>query len=277
MDVTVRLSSQPALPFAMIASITRIANKYKAQEIVDTASDRLANFLIPGHGHWIDAVALSWKERWKVGQEQCGITLEPKDAVEAVNLAHLIRKPLMLPVAFYLCCLMDPVQLRNGVVRADGVVEKLSDHDFARCMRTIPALTAQCHAIILRSLDVRCSASPNVCGTCHGRLGSMLHRYIEAINIKQKPVPPLSDLLVRVDRRETPASVRSWNVLCSSCEDSWLKGLGVECVKTRECLAKYFAIEGMDETDFQLEGIEFGFILKYPFRRNDELSECSVH
>ena len=265
MDVTVRLSSQPALPFAMIASTTRIANKYKAQEIVDTASNRLANFLIPGHGHWIDAVALSWKERWKVGQEQCGITLEPKDAVEAVNLAHLIRKPLMLPVAFYLCCLMDPVQLRNGVVRADGVVEKLSDHDFARCMRTIPILAAQCHATVLRSLDVRYSTLPKVCSTCQERLGGVLNRYIEAINTERKHVPPLSDLLVRADRRETPVSVWMSKGLCSACDDSWLKGMGVGCVKTRECLAKCFAIEGMDETDFRLEGIEFDFILKHPF------------
>ncbi|KAM5544902.1 hypothetical protein V8D89_001800 [Ganoderma adspersum] len=254
------LSRQHPIPFATIASIIRIAHKYQAQEILDAASDRLANFLVPGPGHWIDATTLSWKERWELGQKQCSITFEPKDAIEAVNLAHLIENPLILPVGFYLCCLMDPIQLRDGVARADGVLEKLSDRDFARCMRTIPVLATRCHGTVLRLLNVCCSAAPHGCSRCGTKFGGMLDRYIETINIKQEHIPPLSDLLVRADRRVTPASVWSRNTLCSACDDSSpLNSFGEECVKTRKCLSKYFAIEGMDEVDFKLEGVELDF------------------
>ena len=57
--VSCSLSRQHPIPFATIASIIRIAHKYQAQEILDESSDRLANFLIPALGHWIDATTLS--------------------------------------------------------------------------------------------------------------------------------------------------------------------------------------------------------------------------
>ncbi|KAI0365529.1 hypothetical protein BV20DRAFT_732679 [Pilatotrama ljubarskyi] len=46
-----------------------------------------------------------------------------------------------------------PHTLRNGVKRQDGVLEKLTDEDFTRCIRAIPALANSCYAHMRRTLD----------------------------------------------------------------------------------------------------------------------------
>ncbi|KAI1792058.1 hypothetical protein LXA43DRAFT_358910 [Ganoderma leucocontextum] len=236
------LSRQRTLSFATIASIIRIAHKYQAQEIVDVVSDRLEDFLIPGPGHWIDSPALSWKERWELGQKQCGIAFDLQDAIESVNLAHLIDKPLMLPVALYLCCLLDPVQLRHGITRADlNVVEKLSDEDFARCVRALSVLAKECHATVLRSL----AGWHTACSKCDNKLDAGFATY--GRDAREGLTWALSDMLVRVDRRAAPG----WNLrnLCSLCRESWWKCSAEECVKTRKNLPKYFALEDLDGWD----------------------------
>ncbi|PIL28387.1 hypothetical protein GSI_09538 [Ganoderma sinense ZZ0214-1] len=241
------ISSQDTLPFATVAAVIRVAHKYQAQEVLAAASDRLESFLIPGPGHWIDSPALSWEDRWTLGQRQCGIAFEAQDAIEAVNLARLVDRPRMLPVALYLCCFVDPVRLRDGVARADGVVEKLSDEDFARCMRALPALAVECHATVSRSLNERGSVSPRLCSDCKKSpgLNVMLHEYLD--NVMPGRICPLSDLLVRVDRRSVPVGTGwPWTKFCTACRACWLQVVGEECVKIRKRFDEFFALKDLD-------------------------------
>ena len=99
------------------------------------AVERLAPLFSVDNGPW-----------WPVGEgedtimEHRGIQIQFKDVFEIVNMARLVGEPQMLPVALFLCATGDPVYLRDGVRRSDGVPERLSDDDFQRCIRGIHRL-----------------------------------------------------------------------------------------------------------------------------------------
>ena len=156
----------------------------------------------------------------------------------------------MLPVALYLCCLMDPAQLRHGVARADGTQEKLSDEDFARCIGAHPSLATEYHTSVLRSLDERGSLTSSLCPECQKKRGNLLNKYIE--DMKRKRISPPSDLLVRVDHRVAePSILRLWGreSFCAACRDLWFRVLEGECVNTRKCFPEYLALEGLEGWD----------------------------
>ncbi|EIW58049.1 uncharacterized protein TRAVEDRAFT_103082, partial [Trametes versicolor FP-101664 SS1] len=122
-------------PFAELAAIARIAHKYQAETVAADALDRIERLFLPRPTakHWVNFVH-PWDGSLAKAQVRYKLTLAPEDAVQAVNLAHLFDKSLMLPLALYMCCLLDPLQLRNGVWRKDGTLERLSDEDFVRCI-----------------------------------------------------------------------------------------------------------------------------------------------
>lgn len=54
-----------------------------------------------------------------------------------INAARRLRTPELvdlLPVLFYLCCLLDGLSLADGIRRENGVMEKLSTEDLRRCI-----------------------------------------------------------------------------------------------------------------------------------------------
>ncbi|KAH9832529.1 uncharacterized protein C8Q71DRAFT_910044 [Rhodofomes roseus] len=70
-------------------------------------------------------------------------TLDPFEAAHhagsifLINVARRLRTPElleMLPLAFYLCCLLDGDLLVHGVKRSNGEREKLSPDDLRRCI-----------------------------------------------------------------------------------------------------------------------------------------------
>ncbi|OJT03565.1 hypothetical protein TRAPUB_5741 [Trametes pubescens] len=149
-------------PFAKLAAIARIAHKYQADTVATDALDRIEQFFLPRTKHWVNFVH-PWDECLAKAQVRYALTLAPEDAVQAVNLAHLFDKPLMLPLALYMCCLLGPLKLRNGVQREDGALEKLSDEDFVRCMDAIPVMTREHCSHLQRILDHANGVQPEGC------------------------------------------------------------------------------------------------------------------
>ena len=97
------------------------------------------------------------------------ITTRREDAFEVANLARIIDRPRWLPIALYVCCLGDPSHLRDGITRDDGMVERLSDDDFARCVRALPLLGALCCETEIRTLDPERPHTFRDCGAKDGR------------------------------------------------------------------------------------------------------------
>ncbi|RPD62563.1 hypothetical protein L226DRAFT_328741 [Lentinus tigrinus ALCF2SS1-7] len=239
---------QASLPFATLASIIRIAHKYEATALLKDASSRLESFLIPRPGHWLEQAALPWEARWDMGQQQCGISFEPSDAVSAVNLAlpSMLDMPLMLPLAFYLCSLADnALILRHGVEREDepDVRDVLGDADYTRCFLAIPKLSQQCHASVGRILYAAMSEAFAGCRlnrTCKDRLREMF-----VYHARDEGPCLVHDLFVRLDRRTSPpaAFVQYKDTLCQPCLDRLLALSEEECAKMRQKLPEFFHLD----------------------------------
>ncbi len=240
---------QASLPFANIASVIRIAHKYEADKLVDAALSRLESFLVPRPGHWTESAA-AWEERRDLGQAQCGISFEPRDAISAVKIAMLLDKPLMLPLAFYECCLLEDVlSLRNGVGRLgeeDGTLDKLNDTNYRRCILALPLLSRQVHASVLRVLEAGMTGPTTHCllgGNC-----KELTRHMFMSHAKDDEPSPLHDLFVRLDRRTPPppAFLAREGALCQPCLDRLLSLSEEDCAAMRRRLPEFFGLGDLE-------------------------------
>ncbi|KAI0833883.1 hypothetical protein BC628DRAFT_1345951 [Trametes gibbosa] len=142
-------------PFARLAAIARLAHKYQADALAAAAFERIEMFFTAQQNPWVKDLAYTWKDGLESRKEECALELKHNDAMEAVNLARLFEKPLMLPLALYMCCVLDSYLLRNGVPREDGTLEKLSDDDFGRCMRAMLIMTKEGYAHLRETLEGR--------------------------------------------------------------------------------------------------------------------------
>ncbi|TBU37532.1 hypothetical protein BD309DRAFT_610231 [Dichomitus squalens] len=137
--------------FRILAAICRIGNKYQVTEAVEVAAKRITDFL--WQGAFIDTLytlrdlptpSMSWGFYWAGHQKRHRIGMDTTDGVEAVNLFRLLGQPEIPLGALYLCCTEGPLYLRNGATREDGVVENLSDEDYARCFQALHKMTREC-------------------------------------------------------------------------------------------------------------------------------------
>lgn len=197
-------STHQSYPFAELAAIARIAHKYQAETVAADALDRIEQFFLPRSKHWVDFVN-PWDDCLVKAQARYKLTLAPEDAVQALNLAHLFDKPLMLPLALYMCCLLDPFQLRNGVRREDGTLERLSDEDFVRCMNAIPLMTRENCDHLRRILDHDDGVQPEGCSDPD----KCAKGAKEAVQAFGRHTLSLTHLFLRVDKRAGPGGTYS--------------------------------------------------------------------
>ena len=118
------------MPFAVLASLARIAHKYEVGWLLAEATCRLKTAFPDQFVIWQDDMSTS------------SVTMAPQDTIEAFNLFRRIGRLDMLPTAMYACCQLDLGRLIHGVVRADGAfTEKLSIDDIERCLKARRELT----------------------------------------------------------------------------------------------------------------------------------------
>lgn len=176
-----------------------MAHKYQADAIAAAAFNRIEMLFLPRDKNWIDP-SLTWNECIFAAESRFAITLECEDAVQAANLAHLFNKPLMLPMALYMCCLLDPLQLRNGVARDGGTLEKLSDEDCVRCMNAIPAMTGEVFKHLQRTLQWTEDTQPQGCADVEKCKEAAKNAAVAAW---EHPIS-LKHLFLRADKRGRP-------------------------------------------------------------------------
>ncbi|KAM5539306.1 hypothetical protein V8D89_006997 [Ganoderma adspersum] len=83
---------EPLFSFHRMSAIIRLAHKYHVQDVLDQAILALEEYFTSDFDTWdSDRIAVAFKRR---------------HAVAVVNLARLVDKPSLLPVAFYECALL---------------------------------------------------------------------------------------------------------------------------------------------------------------------------
>ena len=80
------------VPFAVLASLIRMAHKYAVQDVLDDALSRLKKFYTTDLAAWQDSAS---RARY--------VATSPSQAPEVVALARLTNTPSLLPSALLLC------------------------------------------------------------------------------------------------------------------------------------------------------------------------------
>ncbi|KAM5539624.1 hypothetical protein V8D89_006733 [Ganoderma adspersum] len=107
--------------FHQISAIIRLAHKYHVQDVLDQAIASLQEYFTSSFDAWESRIG------------QAAIKVRSQQAIGIVNLARLVDRPSLLPIAFYKCATLGSAVL-NGYKREDKSVEHLTRKDAKRCL-----------------------------------------------------------------------------------------------------------------------------------------------
>ena len=142
------------LPFATVATLARLAKKYQFEAILDEGLKRIKSC-------FTDSLkAYDMVDRRKGSNL---MTFVESDAIAAVAIARLTNTPSILPLALYNCCQLDPVVITSGIVRANGIVDRLSSADRLGCLRARTILCNATHVAAHNILKPTCQHAYHAC------------------------------------------------------------------------------------------------------------------
>jgi len=165
------LNPDTPIDFGVVASLTRLSQKYRIDSLRDYTRSRLKpiysdDFETFSASHMLNA-------RPSVRRE------EGRDDIAMVHLARLAHDEHMLPAALYLCCQLPVHSLLKGVPRPDGTVELLSAEDIERCIEARSGL-ARASDYILSSM-----LQKGRVGDCQQRCADSLDRALEQVGLRE--------------------------------------------------------------------------------------------
>lgn len=132
-----------AVPFEHLHALASIAVKYKVEEVIEEAIDRLSMCFPSRHLH-------DWDPHLQANAPDSTLIIEQQDAIAVVSLARLLKASHLLPTAFYTCCQLDLHVLVSGVTYAGGEIVRLSEEDLKTCLVGRKALL-DCNTHVLKS------------------------------------------------------------------------------------------------------------------------------
>ena len=211
----------------MLAAVCRIGHKYQASDAVEAAAARIQDFFVS----WPRTISMlssrrdplpmpvTWELFWEVHHRRhptLGVAVS--DAFEAVSLARLLDKPSMLPFAFYLCCVGDPLHLRDGAPREDGSFERLSSEDYLRCIQAVPKILAACSDDVRSALARYKEPSARYSCAAEGKCTEVF-QMMHAEFVEESYAPSPKDLLMsmRSKKAKPAAYMRYHGRLCITC------------------------------------------------------------
>ncbi|PIL26475.1 hypothetical protein GSI_12233 [Ganoderma sinense ZZ0214-1] len=136
--------------FRRVAAIIRLAHKYHVQDVLDQAILALGEYFTSDFDTW--------------ESDRIAVVLKSRHAVAVVNLARLVDRPSLLPIALYECALLGS-SVFKGYRRDENYVDRLDQSDI---------LAAKAVALIS---DVFVTEPCTRCerrGRCKGALKTML-------------------------------------------------------------------------------------------------------
>lgn len=138
------------------------------------------------------------------------------DPIVAVNLARLTDNAPLLTIALYFCCQLEVKDLLQGRIRRDNIVDKISDDDFACCMRGKAILCTRKVQMIQNVFapidNLACTSREHLCNVS---LGEIMAEQIRCVEDGAANVLDSWDDIIRSHRRGRKSKPTS--PLCSSC------------------------------------------------------------
>ena len=222
--------------FSTLRSIICIADKYGAEEVLQAAIARLDPLLTVAR---LSSTSQEWG--WWTGEASTNITLtrigveiKPEDAFEVLNLARRINKPEWLPLALFICCTGDRTALRDGLVREDGSVERLTKEDYERCIAAMPRLAEAYRKAMVKTFNYSVRSN-NLCILflgCDNRVQKLLQDF-ETESLPQLILSPSLFSFGEFDKGE----------MCTNCSNA-LRRYGAQCCEAAfHELPSYFSLD----------------------------------
>ncbi|PIL33271.1 hypothetical protein GSI_04721 [Ganoderma sinense ZZ0214-1] len=203
------------VPFAVLASLIRMAHKYAIQDVLDDALSRLKRYYTNDLSLWRDPDA---RARY--------VTATAHDAPAAVELARLTNTPLLLPTALLVCVgLAETYSVADDGSggAAESHVATLSVPERARLVHVKGYLTQACATRALYLVAAVPSAGCASRRACTASKEALLEEFREPGNVYSLRVRHISD-----GNALTPIAEKLWQ------DDDWERFCGV----CREALAK---------------------------------------
>lgn len=142
------------MPFASIAALIRLANKYQFRSILDEGLKRMKSC-------FTDCLLVYDVVERKKGSAR--MSFVESDAIAAVAIARLTNTPSILPLALYMCSQLDPDIITNGIARANGFVDRLSPADQLGCLRARAMLRDDVYVAAYNIVRPTCAHAFGVC------------------------------------------------------------------------------------------------------------------
>ncbi len=150
--------------FHQIAAIIRLAHKYHVQAVFDQAVAAL------------EEAFPSDFDTWERGEAT--VKFKEEHAICVINLALLVDKPSLLPVALYRCALLGSDVL-DGYKRNNKTIERLSMENIKRCIDGRNNLASRALGILLDVFNVGSCPECDTPDTCSPVPQSMLQWALE--------------------------------------------------------------------------------------------------
>ncbi|KAI0364065.1 hypothetical protein BV20DRAFT_957042 [Pilatotrama ljubarskyi] len=194
-------SDQP-MTFSTAAALARLSHKYGILWVYGVAVKRLASVFTDEYSIW----------NVSRGQSTSLLSLQPRNAIEAVNLFRTTDTVKMLPVALYLCSELDNNVLVRGVARDDGSLEQLSADDLQRCLDVREELAARKFAHVLSTIEEGAASGCNTPEQCTLLVRAARPSYVLNANATEGP-----GLRITVSRGSL-AQVFNWSSIFNLCK-----------------------------------------------------------
>ncbi|KAI8995705.1 hypothetical protein BD414DRAFT_409771 [Trametes punicea] len=222
----------PNVPFPVLSALMRLGHKYQIPDMVDDAVRYLEAYLTTDFRTWMTAVHVL---------SDCMVV----DIFETVNLARLTRKPAILPLALYLCCLRPIDAISNGIKRQNGEVVRLSAEHTLRCLRARESLMLEWCQLPSTLRRTQCASQCANKELCAPSLEVLFRCAVHTLAQTARPTVFLNRLqLGRLLRHPALLS------LCSLCKQSLFDMIEEQQGKTWERLLE---ILGLSTTDLDIK------------------------
>ncbi|KAI1791456.1 hypothetical protein LXA43DRAFT_1181828 [Ganoderma leucocontextum] len=199
------------VPFAILASLVRMAHKYAVQDVLDDALSRLKKYYTNDLAAWQDTDS---RARY--------VTAVQQDAPTAIHLARLTNTPSLLPTAFIVCTQLAGAWLDQ---RPDGsYVSRLAALSVPDQARVTVGKAHLVQARATRALHLLGAAPSAHCTT---RETCQAAKEAPVVALRGKPYllkSSMSDGLALTPMADIFWSRRShWRKFCGSCQEALVK------------------------------------------------------
>ncbi|OJT13159.1 hypothetical protein TRAPUB_10314 [Trametes pubescens] len=152
-----------------LSSLVRLAHKYCIVDVEQQALACLKKYFTDKFDLWDNTPGL-----FVYGHEQHDLS----SGIEAIRLARLTNTPEMLPVAFYICTLLEGAVL-DGWTRADGAVVHLASEDLRRVIDGYGILQRESHQLLTDQVSVKPHKTCVTPAQCGPILQYLLEKHLE--------------------------------------------------------------------------------------------------